>query len=248
MHLDLRPTRAVGAAAVFIAPLLTQCFQDGGVKAAQWTGPPFSAQIVSLRDSTKPPTRIYMGAGKIRLETGEPANRSAIVFDPARGRTLIISMKHRRYIDAGMFTSLLARGAAPVMRLLRPMNADNPCTDWNSVIDHISIGHDTIAVRTRISDTATPPFVCRHVGADSVGGRRAQKWAVAETEGGDSGTLWIDDRLHIISKSTSRSGGIELRDIQEGPQPPELFEPPPGYRRLGLAEMLATLRNPTATN
>jgi hypothetical protein len=245
MRLNLRSTRGVGA--LLMAPLLAQCFGGGDLTAAEWRGPPFSAEIFSARDSTKPSTRIYMGTGKFRLEMGKPDDRSAIVFDPARGTTLLIGMKDRSYIDAGMFTSLIARGAAPVMRLLRPMNAVDPCTDWNSVIDHMSVGHDSLTLHLRSSDTVHP-FICRHIGAESVNGRPAQKWAVAQGDHGDSGTLWIDDGLHIISKSASPSGEIELRDIEEGPQPAALFEPPPGYRRLGLSEMLAKLRNPTATN
>jgi hypothetical protein len=239
--------RGMGAMAVIVAPVLTHCFGDGGLPATEWTGPPFSAEIVPQKEPAKPPARIYVGEGRIRLEMGDPLDRAAIVFDPARRTTLIISLKDRSYIDAGMFTSLLARGTVPLMRFLHPMHADDPCIDWNSTVENVSMWPVGVAVHAHSSDS-TPHLVCHHQGSESVNGRPAQKWTVAEKGASDSGTVWIDDRLHLIVKSTSHSGGVELHDIQEGPQPAALFEPPAGYRRLGFSEIFAKLRHTTAAN
>ena len=55
------------------------------------------------------------------------------------------------------------------------------------------------------------------------------------------GTVWIDQRLHIISKAADDHSQMEMRNIHEGPQSVALFEAPAGYRKLSVASMLSAL-------
>ena len=74
---------------------------------------------------------------------------------------------------------------------------------------------------------------CRVVGQETVNGRTTNKTEVTMTSGGQTQTLhlWFDPKLHILVRY-AMNGKImsELRNIQEGPQPASLFEPPAGYR------------------
>jgi hypothetical protein len=48
--------------------------------------------------------------------------------------------------------------------------------------------------------------------------------------------VWVDTKLHCVVK-TDEGGGIELRNIQEGPQPASLFEVPAGYTNFDMGGM-----------
>jgi hypothetical protein len=227
-------TRALTALALAIAPLTTRCF-TGNLSDAQYNGPPFSADIVSISEPNKPPTRIFMGNGKMRMESTDPTSHGALVFDPVHSTTLLIMDKDRTYIDAGMFTSLVAAGFAPLMHFMRPVTAGDPCTEWNSTVNAFT------PFTSRRQSGPPPHFTCRSLGTDNVGGRPAQKWGVTSSTDNKEGTIWIDQRLHIMSKAADDHSQMELRNIHEGPQAVALFEAPAGYRKLSVASMLSAL-------
>jgi hypothetical protein len=229
-----RTPKCLIAALFVVAPLATGCMNgqtSGG--AAAWDGPPFSAEIVDPAQPAKPPSHIYLGAGKLRLESEDTSSIGAIIFDPAHGKTLIVNDQAKSYIDAGLFTSLIAVGFAPVMRVLRPAGSGDPCTQWNNALSPFG------AFVQRDRSAPPPQFTCRSLGAELVSGRPAQKWAVTSNDP-DAGpaTVWIDDRLHIMARSQDRNGAMEMRNVQEGPQPDSLFTPPAGYRKLSLTSLV----------
>lgn len=236
-----RQQHARAAMAMMLAPLLTRCLPGSGGPIAQWSGPPFSADIVDLRDPTKAPTRIYLGDGKMRLNVAGATGATALVLDPAHGSTLVISDKDRTYIDAGMFTPLVTVAFAPVMHFVRPASGSDPCVEWNTTVDQF-----TSLMRQHASQPP-PHFTCRSEGTEPVAGRPAQKWAVTGSSERESGAVWIDQRLHIVSKSADGSGQMELRNIREGPQPPALFAAPAGYQKLSVAAMVAGLAKQAQT-
>ena len=235
MRRDSRTTRTHAATVGLLgAVLLVGCMPGAGGSAAQWNGAPFSADLTDLRSPTKPPTRIYMGDGRLRMESGDSANHAALVLDPSHGTTLMILDKQRVYIDAGMLTSMVAAGFAPIMHFLRPVNGGDPCTEWNTSVDQFT------ALMHQRTSGPPPHFTCRDLGSESVNGRPARKWTVTSDHPAETSTIWLDDRLHIVSKSEDTGGGMEMRNIHEGPQSAALFEAPAGYRKLGLSEMLAS--------
>src|SRR5579871_675061 len=206
-------------AAVAITPLIASCFPVN-LSDAAWNGPPFSADLVNTSESSKPPAHIYMGSGVMRVEGGEPGDHTALVFDPAHHTTLFISEKSRTYIDAGMFTPVVAAGFAPLMRFMRPVGASDPCASWNTAVHSMT---SFIPQQRR----GTPPhFTCHSLGSESVNGRPAEKWEVTASVDSESGAFWIDQRLRIVSKAVDKHSTMEMRNIREGPQPATLFEAP----------------------
>ena len=235
-------TRALAVAVVAAAPLLLDCTEGLPSTAAAWNGPPFSADITDPRQPTKPPTRVYLGGGKMRMESTDPDSRGALVLDPASHTVLLINDKDRMYIDAGMLAPAVASGFAPIMHFFRPVGGGDPCAEWNTTVDQFS------ALIQQHRSGPLPQLTCRSLGSETIDGRPAQKWSVSSNVDSRTSTVWIDQRLQVISKSADDNGQMEMKNIHEGPQPATLFAAPSGYRKLGLSEMLASLRGNTTSS
>jgi len=213
------------------------CFLPGGGTGDAWNAPPFSADLFDLRSPSKPPTRIYIGGGKLRMQSTDSGQSAAFVLDPQHGTTLVIDDKAKTYIDAGMFSSVVAAGAAPFLHLFRPAADGDPCTVWNGAVDQF-------AAFARRSSGPPPHFTCQSAGSDMVAGRPAHKWTVVDDASGahqGPSTVWIDDRLHVISRSEDANSGMEMRNIKDGAPPADLFAPPAGYRKIGITDFLGSL-------
>ena len=139
-----------------------------------------------------------------------------------------------------MFAPMISAGMAPMLRLFRPAASGDPCVSWNGAVDQF-------ATFVRHSSGPPPQFSCTAAGTDVVDGRSAHKWTVVTTGGsGDNpgpSTVWIDDRLHILSKSTDAHGSMGMRNIKEGAPSNDLFAPPAGYQKIGVTDLLKRLGN-----
>jgi hypothetical protein len=211
------------------------CF--GGPTGDAWNAPPFSADVVDLRDGGRTSTHVSVGVGKLRLESAAPGKTTAFVFDPQKSTLLVIDDQAKTYIDAGMFSSLVAAGMAPMLRLFRPAADGDPCTAWNGTVNQFA---------SFTKHSGTPPhFSCAPMGTDVVGGRPTHKWSVVATGGNDASntqsTVWIDDRLHILTKSTDANGSMEMRNVREGAPSPDLFVAPAGYKKIGVTDLVSAL-------
>jgi len=238
MDMSSRITLTLGTLAICIALPLTGCIgRDlvGGAGTAL-TGDPFSADLVDPMHPDKAPTHIFFGNGKVRIESGDTSGLGALVLDPAKGTTLLINDKAKQYVDAGMFSRVVMVGAVPVLRVLRPAGSGDPCSQWNSVVSPFA------KYAKRDDSKPAPVFTCRSLGSESVNGRSAHKWAVTTNDPDDKGgTIWIDDKLHIMARSQGDDGAMEIRNIEEGPQPEALFEAPAGYKKISVTSILGDL-------
>ncbi len=220
--------------ALILAASIAGC-QNGEVVggADAWNGVAFSADMVDLAHPNKPASRIYLGGGRVRIQSLDTSSFGAIVVDPAHGTTLIVNDPSRQYIDAGMFTPLVTVAFAPMMRVLRPAGAGDPCSQWNSAVNPFG------AFAKADKSKPAPQWSCTSQGTETVNGRAAHKWGVASSDPADGPmTIWVDDRLHVLSKTTGKDGGSEMRNIAEGPQPDSLFTPPPNYKKLSISGLL----------
>lgn len=243
MHTESRTTCLLAAALLLTALPLAGCNNGEAVGGASWAGPPFSAEMFDPAHPTKPVSRIYIGDGKIRLESEDTASIGAIVLDPAHGTTLLVNDPAKSYIDAGMFTSLVTIGFAPLMRVLRPAGAGDPCTQWNSAINPFG------AFAKQKNGAPPPQFTCRSLGAESVNGRAAQKWAVTSNDPKDGpSTIWVDDKLHVLSRSEDKNGAMEMRNVHEGAPPDSLFTPPASYKKISLSSILGGMMGGSKEN
>ncbi|MEO5377251.1 MAG: hypothetical protein H7832_05640 [Magnetococcus sp. DMHC-6] len=82
-------------------------------------------------------------------------------------------------------------------------------------------------------------IICKKVTQETVHGRNTWKWDILrqEKEGVVAqATLWIDFALKIAIQEKYADGmSVELLDIQEGPQPTQLFHLPEGLKRLEIS-------------
>ncbi len=214
--------------------VLSSCFgRDIAGAANAWDGAAFSAEMIDPAHPTKPQSRIYLGDGRVRLESEDTSSIGAIVLDPAHGTTLIINDPAKSYIDAGMFTSLVTVGFAPIMRVLRPAGSGDPCSQWNTAVNPFG------AFAKNRNGNQPPRWTCKSLGSESVNGRSAQKWAVTSNDPSDGPmTIWVDDKLHVLSRSQDKSGTMEMRNIHEGSQPDSLFTPPANYKKISISGLL----------
>ena len=76
------------------------------------------------------------------------------------------------------------------------------------------------------------------IGSDTVNGRSTVKYEGVSNKG-EKAHIWVDTKLHCVIKADQATGGgIELRNIQEGPQPASLFEIPSGYTKFDMGAIM----------
>jgi len=76
-----------------------------------------------------------------------------------------------------------------------------------------------------------------------VSGRAAQKWAVTSNRELGTTSVWIDERLGVVTRVQDSEQVLEFRNISEGSQPDTLFEVPSGFARVDPAALMATRNN-----
>jgi hypothetical protein len=223
------------AALPLCCALVAACF--GGPPGDAWNAPPFSADLVDLHNAGRTPTHIDVGVGKLRMVSTDNGKTTTFVFDPQKHTLLVVDDQAKTYIDAGLFSSMVAAGMGPMLRLFRPAADGDPCTVWNGTVNQFA----------SFSKQSGPPphFSCAPMGSDAVNGRPAHKWTVTATGGNEASdgpaTVWIDDRLHIITKSIDPNGSMEMRDVREGAPSADLFVAPASYQKIGVTDFLASL-------
>jgi len=201
----------------------------------------FSADVVQIPARGTETSRIYVSGSRLRVQTSEAGQpRSSVIYDPTQGTMIIVNDQNHTYM--GGTNSPLVRavanqtGTGGFSRLFHPTNGSNPCADWNALVQTYA----------RLDTTRTPPhFSCQSAGSDAVNGRPAHKWRVTGVDNGTTkvGHVWIDDQLHVVTRSQDETGTMELRNVNTGPLPASTFEVPAGYRKLDLSAMLGPLGN-----
>jgi hypothetical protein len=93
----------------------------------------------------------------------------------------------------------------------RVADAEHACPDWQK------------AVGRKID--------CTKAGEEAVDGRRSVKYR-RQLQGEAAEYVWIDRALKFVTKWRTDQNEAQLRNIQEGPQPAELFTVPQNYKLL----------------
>jgi len=203
----------------------------------------FSANVVTTPAKGTNTIRVYVGKAKMRIQTlqnGQP--EGGVIWDAGQHTTTIVMDKNHSYIggtNSPVLNAVLNGSGAPTMvRLFAPTNTGDPCSDWNNAV-----------LRFQDSTHKPPHFTCQSAGADVVNGRPARKWAVTTTdENGttQSGYAWIDNKLHVVSRSQDKTSEMDLTNIQEGPQPDAVFQIPAGYHQVDESALLMQLKGGSA--
>jgi hypothetical protein len=171
----------------------------------------FSAVMVQTLPEQKTMTmKIYVGDGVMRTETTHDDQTRINIVDTKNHVAWMLNPAKKEYVE--MRGPAPTGGAAPSRPPL-PDEANSPCQQHRE------------------------DFRCTKLGEETINGRRLQKWEFATTQGGQTmrSLVWIDPRLRTPVRQEFPGGYVsELRDIQEGPQPPSLFQVPKDYTKIDM--------------
>ena len=173
----------------------------------------FSAEMFDLRPGRTDGVKIFVEGSKVRMEPQGKGNKDnqIMIWDTAGQNSYVLVPARHGYMEIG--SSMLQRA----INLWRPADVEDACPDWLKVSQHLGPGEKSAT--------------CRKVGDDTVNGRSAVKYEGSSGDG-KKGEVWIDVKVRFLLKVVSPDGGgMELRNIQEGPSDPSLFEVPSGYKK-----------------
>ncbi len=161
--------------------------------------------------------KLYVGKGRMRQEMHSPHGTMVTLIDPVSGQMWQLMPERKMAVDVGASFRQMGEmmgASSQSMQTLKPTDPNKPCADSKYV-------------------------TCQKVGTETINGRSAQKWEFTHTGMGRSSKSyqWIDPKLYIVIKREDNSGGMELRNIKEGPQPDNLFEVPADYRKMTPQDM-----------
>jgi hypothetical protein len=168
----------------------------------------FSADLVRQKPQNTPATKVSVSGDKVRFEVAGQKHPSFAMINIAQRTSTMVLPDTQSYI------------VSPPGHLATPLplfpidDPENACKAWEKSMEN--------------------PGTCKKVGDETVNGREAIKYTGA-MENGDTGTAWIDRKLHFPIKWEGEKTAAELQNIQEGPQDAKLFEIPKDYQKLDTA-------------
>jgi hypothetical protein len=188
-------------------------FRLTGVLLLVWGSVPalaqqFSADLVRQKPQGAATTKVSVSGDKMRLEVTGQTKPSYVIMDLAKQTTLMVLPDTKTYIVSPPGRT---PASIPFFHIDDPENA---CPAWEKSI--------------------AQPGTCKKLGADTVNTRSTVKYS-GNGGPGDTGTAWVDSKLHFVTKWEGQKSVAELQNIQEGPQPASLFEVPSEYEKVDLA-------------
>jgi hypothetical protein len=169
----------------------------------------FSADIVNrFTENAAFHTRIFSANDRLRFQGQDKSGRTngiTIVNLATRTSIVLIPQQHQYVENKG--PQIPGQGVT----FFQAKDVEDACPAWRKM-------------------APSAKGKCRKVGHETVNGRDAVKYEVS-TGKGNTDPIWIDVKLHSLLKWQSAEGWAELRNIQEGAQPVELFEIPAGYTK-----------------
>jgi hypothetical protein len=165
----------------------------------------FSAEMVRQKPEGTPTTKVSVSRGMARFEVTGQTKKSFVIVNLVQRTSSMVLPDAKSYVVS-------APGRTPSsIPLLHIEDPDNACQVWEQTTNH--------------------PGTCKKVGDDTVNGRSTVKYT-GTAENGDTGTAWVDRKLHFVIKWEGQKSAAELQNIQEGPQAATLFQIPSDYEKL----------------
>jgi hypothetical protein len=171
----------------------------------------FSADLVTTRGdgAAAPAGKLRVYGDKVRIETPELAD-GFFVIDGAKPAAFFMRPA------AGVFME--ARQSSRLTRLFVQVDPEDPCRKWQ-----------TMARVAGIADRED--WRCERVGEETIDGQRAIAYRAVSTPGREL-LGWIDPVRKFPSRIKSEDGAtVTAQNIRDEPQPAQLFEIPPGFRK-----------------
>jgi hypothetical protein len=185
----------------------------------QKPGTPTLAKIYFAKDKRRIEMQSASGDDSIIMRISQPTStkkgvhmqvggrEDAIIMDLANRTSTILWPKQKDYAQAPLMT-LTPTELYGLYAFVQPADVDNACPEW---------------MRRKGAEGES----CRKVGTETENGRSTVEYELSCY--GEVCHLWIDRNLHVLVKRETKWNSTELRNIQEGPQPPGLFDVPKGY-------------------
>jgi hypothetical protein len=187
----------------FVALLLL-----AGAAAAQTE---FSADMVDMQKGDTPTAKIYFAKDKMRFEPAQKNGRTGgtFIMNLATQTSVVLLDQQHMYME---MPSQMAQERAGYT-FFSTGDVEAACSEW-------------------LQSANNRGTTCHKVGSDIVNGRSTVKYETTNANG-DTGYFWIDPKLRFPVKWQGKNGTWELRNIQEGSPPANLFEVPAGYTKMG---------------
>lgn len=170
----------------------------------------FSADLVITRggDAAVPAGKLRVFDDKVRLETPELAD-GFFLIDGARPAAYFVRPAARVFMDA--------RQSSPLTRIFVQVDPLEPCRQWQAM--------------ARLAGAADHDWRCEHAGEEAIGGRSTTLYRAVSAPGREL-VGWIDAARKFPLRIKTEDGAIiSAESIRDEPQPAELFEIPPGFRK-----------------
>jgi hypothetical protein len=222
--------------------------------------PAFSAEVVATGPAGVVSSgRLYVSGEKMRLDTRQGDRSWATIVDGASQTTWTLFPERKAYLEARGPGS----GAAGVQGVRGPPNPcdgipgavcervaeeeieGRPAEKWRIEIPaegQTLLGFQWIDRERGIPLRQQMPggvrTELRFLSMDEVAGRPVEKWELTTSGGGREPARshqWYDPALGLAVRQTMPGGYVtELRGVETGAQPEELFRVPPDYERVTM--------------
>ena len=168
-------------------------------------GQEFSAEMVRLKPQGAAASSVSVSKNLVRFEVNGQAMKSYVILDLTQRTSSMVLPENKSYVVSppGHTPSSI-----PFFNIDDPGNA---CPAWERSVAR--------------------PGTCAKVGNDTVNGRSTVKYT-GTADNGDTGTAWVDRKLHFVVKWEGTKGAAELQNIQEAPQAASLFQIPADYEKM----------------
>lgn len=165
----------------------------------------FSAEMVREKPQGAANSKIAVNGAKVRLDTEGQAQANYAILNLTMRQSSMVLPATKSYVvsQPGHLQSSI-----PFFVVEDPENA---CPAWDK--------------------TMKSPGTCKKVGNETINDRSTVKYT-GTTDTGETGTAWIDRKLHYVIKWDGEKSAAELKNIQEGPQSASLFEIPTDYEKI----------------
>ena len=183
----------------------------------------FSADLVIVRQegaAAEPAGKLHVLGGKVRLETPELADGFFLV-DGATPAAYFVRPAARVFMDA--------RQSSQLTRLFVPVDPDDPCRQWQAMAKLAGSADHGV-------------WRCERAGEETIGGRSVVTFDAVSTTGREL-VGWIDAARKFPLRIKTQDGAvITAENIRDEPQPAQLFEVSPGFRKFDPLSLINQIK------
>jgi hypothetical protein len=231
---------------------------------AAWFGAEFSADAMQYSPQTKqwqPVGKIYAGKDKLRLEVMRGNQTSVVILDAPQHTTYLINPAERSYMEVKGVQGVPMLAVVPM-----PDDPSSPCQGGKMTckevgeekIDDTTVEKWEFVVDQKGQQLRSTQWLDpqrkmalrqefpggqlverKFLGKDKLNDREVEKWQVTMRQGNrtQQSTEWIDPKLGVVVRQEAGQGqATELRNIQAGSQPDNLFTVPQDYQKRAMPQ------------